>query len=265
MVPPTGSMASDTTSSDPDRWFSDWFQEDYLVLYQHRGVEEARGFLDHILPELTPKPSGWVLDLACGAGRHSHYLASLGFSVVGLDLSKPLLVRAMKTITPSKIPWIQADMRSIPLRNESVSLVMSMFTSFGYFLNDREDILVLKEVSRVLVPESWLILDTLNPGYVEKTLVPHSERWQRDMTIIEEREIDRTRRRVNKTIRLRRGNQEKAFMESVRMYSVDELTQLLTSVSCAPRILWGDYNGSKYFPQSPRLIIAAQKYATDTV
>jgi SAM-dependent methyltransferase len=31
------------------------------------------------------RPGGRVLDVACGSGRHVRYLASLGFSVVGLD------------------------------------------------------------------------------------------------------------------------------------------------------------------------------------
>ena len=29
-------------SASPDRWFSEWFNEDYHTLYAHRSSEEAR-------------------------------------------------------------------------------------------------------------------------------------------------------------------------------------------------------------------------------
>jgi SAM-dependent methyltransferase len=251
-----------------DRWFDDWFREDYLLLYRHRDDEEARGFLDRLLPELDVKPPDWLLDLACGAGRHSHYLASKGFRVVGFDLSRTLLAKAATAEPASKAYWIQGDMRALSIRSQSISTAVNLFTSFGYFLDDRDDITVLREVSRLLKPGGWFVLDTLNPDFVESTLELQSIHQYSsepagapDIQIIEERAIDRQKHRVVKTILIRRGDQTKTYIESVRMYSVEELHQMLTSVSLKPVILWGDYRGSEYNPKSPRIIIVARANA----
>ena len=37
------------------------------------------------------KPEGYVLDLACGTGRHAISLSRQGYDVVGLDVSAKLL------------------------------------------------------------------------------------------------------------------------------------------------------------------------------
>jgi SAM-dependent methyltransferase len=49
----------------------------------HEEILEASTWVRRFAP-LIPKP-GTVLDLACGAGRHSHYLASLDYSLVAVD------------------------------------------------------------------------------------------------------------------------------------------------------------------------------------
>ena len=250
-------------SPDSDRWYDDWFQEDYLLLYRHRDDKEARDFLDRMIPKLVPMPAGIVLDLACGAGRYSYYLHQIGYPVVGLDLSRHLLKQALNATSSSKISWIRGDMRQIPLRYRSVSAVFNMFTSFGYFPKDSDDASVLREVLRVLVPGGWFVLDTLNPSFVESNLESTSQRRQRDVEILEERRIDHTRHRVVKTITLTRDGQKSFFMESVRMYQVQELQQLMQSVGLESKILWGDYQGNSYQEQSPRIIIVAQAYADD--
>jgi ubiquinone/menaquinone biosynthesis C-methylase UbiE len=265
MKPPTHTEVSGNETQDNNPWFRDWFQEDYLYLYRHRDDKEAGDFLDGILPKLTPRPDGWILDVACGAGRHVHYLASLKFPVVGLDLSKSLLTRAIHSSPVQGIPWVQADMRAIPFSGNSFSVVLNLFTSFGYFEDGQDNIKVIQEVSRVLKPGGWLVLDTLNPSEVMMNLIPKSQRREGDISITEERSIDHIRHRVNKTISIKQGKQLKTYWESVRMYEVNELHRMIQSAHLIPKLLWGDYQGSEYHSLSPRIIIAAQAYATDTV
>lgn len=252
-------------SRNSNPWFSDWFQEDYLILYRHRDVKEARQFLDRILPELEPRPSGRILDVGCGAGRHVHYLASLGMPVLGLDLSRPLLTLASIHSPSPDLLWIQADMRTMPFHPRAFSIAVNLFTSFGYFLDDRDNELVIKEISRVLQPGGWLVLDTLNPPEVSANLVPENQRQEGVNSIIERRIIDHDTHRVIKTIHIERDNRRETYLESVRMYEVQEIHQLIEAAGLTPRLLWGDYQGSEYHTLSPRIIIAAQAHETDTL
>jgi SAM-dependent methyltransferase len=88
-----------------------------------------------------------ILDLCCEPGRCSIVLAKKGFSVTGVDRS-PFLLNKAKERTKSEglsVEWVLEDMRRF-IRPESYDLVLSMFTSFGYFGDKKDDINVLENV-----------------------------------------------------------------------------------------------------------------------
>ena len=60
-------------------WFKRWFDSAYYhKLYGNRNEQEAADFIDELLEYLQPAPNSTMLDLGCGAGRHSRKLASKG-------------------------------------------------------------------------------------------------------------------------------------------------------------------------------------------
>lgn len=58
-----------------------------------------------------------VLDLCCGIGRHSIFLAERGYNVVGVDLSPTLIARAREIASSrgieDKVVFLEGDMRDI--------------------------------------------------------------------------------------------------------------------------------------------------------
>jgi 2-polyprenyl-3-methyl-5-hydroxy-6-metoxy-1,4-benzoquinol methylase len=70
-------------------WYLQWFNSPYYFkLYGKRNRKEAREFLDRLFNLLKPQEGAKVLDLACGRGRHSRYLAEKRFIVTGIDTSE---------------------------------------------------------------------------------------------------------------------------------------------------------------------------------
>src|SRR6188508_1945791 len=59
-----------------------------------------------------------VLDLGCGAGQDSRYLAKLGHRVIGLDRTMPLLQFAKRRAL--SVPFLLAEIRALPIRNGSL-------------------------------------------------------------------------------------------------------------------------------------------------
>lgn len=136
-------------------WFDDdsFWRELYPVMFSERRIAEADEQVAKALA-LT-KPTGKsVLDLCCGPGRCSVSLAKRGFSVTGVDRTNYLLekARARARAAHVKIEWVQEDMRDF-VRPGSFALALSMFTSFGYFDDKREDMIVLENVYASLKPE----------------------------------------------------------------------------------------------------------------
>jgi SAM-dependent methyltransferase len=67
-------------------------------------------------------PVGVALDAACGTGRHAAYLAALGHTVIGVDTSPGMLAQARAKLPEAE--FHEADLRQLPLADESVDLVL---------------------------------------------------------------------------------------------------------------------------------------------
>ncbi len=242
-------------------WFKAWFNHPaYLKLYAHRSLEEAEQTIATLLKFISiEKPNPKALDIACGSGRHVVALAENGFQVTANDLSSTLLAEARK-LAESKnltLTFTHTDMREITFEQE-FDLIVQLFTSFGYFENDDEDNVVLQNVARALKPGGWYVLDFLNEHLVRNTLQPETRRTVGELEILEQRTL--FGERVVKSITLRENGTTHRFIESVRLYSQEELTAMLAAVGLRIHHYLGDYDGSAFVRDaSPRLILIAQK------
>ena len=78
----------------------------------HNFAPEPPGYLVELLESGTLKPSK-ALDIGCGTGYYSLYLASKGFDVTGVDLSPSAIAiaRDKAAVCRSKVGFIHLDMR----------------------------------------------------------------------------------------------------------------------------------------------------------
>ena len=235
-------------------WFEEWFGEDYLRIYQHRDESEAERAIDLIATHVPDREIQTVLDLACGAGRHSKALCERWWTV-GLDLSASLL-RVARRDAPDA-PYVRADMRELPFADESFDLVVNLFTSFGYFEDDREHARVLARVREAMKPRGTFVIDFLNASQVRRDLVPYDERVESGITIEQSRIISPDDRFVEKRIRLRERGRE--YVERVRLLSAGDLERMLETAGFEVVHCFGDYTGANWSENSPRTILFASR------
>jgi SAM-dependent methyltransferase len=132
-------------------WFKNWFDSSfYHQLYANRDEKEAATFIDELINELQPAAHSRMLDLGCGSGRHSKYLASKGFDVTGIDLAASSIRQAKRSET-GKLRFYRHDMR-IPFGRNAFDNVFNFFTSFGYFDDPSEDHKVVNNIYSALKP-----------------------------------------------------------------------------------------------------------------
>ena len=241
-------------------WFKEWFNtKEYQEVYQHRNEADAKELFKLIINNTEIPEGGKVLDLACGAGRHSILFALKGYDVTAMDLSANLLkvAKANAAKESAKVRFIEADLRHFWL-NEKFDLVVNLFTSFGYFENDDENFSIFSTAAGLLKPGGFFVLDYMNRGYVENFLVKESKGEVAGEVIIQKRRIEGDR--VIKDIIICNDGETKTFYESVKMYRIDELKRVIAEKGLAIKETFGDFNGNKYFEESsPRIIIIAQK------
>ena len=241
-------------------WYKEWFGEEYLELYSRRDESEAEAHVDFVERQLgsTVRRPRAVLDLACGAGRHTAVLRRRGYRTLGLDLSMTLLAR----MRARELPRVAGDMRRLPFQPESFDWVLNFFTSFGYFERERENFQVLEEIVRVLVPGGRFLIDLMNPGPVLANLAPRDAEESDGRRVDIERWYDSDSQRMNKRITVgTTGEEPRIFRESVRLYRPEEVTIGLRWAGLEVDALFGNFQGDPYERDSERLILLGHKPA----
>ena len=112
-------------------------------------------------------PHGRALDLGCGEGRHSLWLATRGWEVVGVDFSAVALDKARRIAAraPSRsrdrLRYVRSDVTADPFDGE-YDLILSVFL---HFLPSQRKALLDRAINS-LKPEGILIFlghDAINP------------------------------------------------------------------------------------------------------
>jgi SAM-dependent methyltransferase len=98
------------------------------------------------------------VDLACGTGLCAQPIAEAGYRAAGFDISADQLRFARRRLGAVA----RADLCSLPVRDESVSVVVGMF-----FHTDLEDFAaVARQVARCLRPRGRFIYAGLHPCFI---------------------------------------------------------------------------------------------------
>jgi SAM-dependent methyltransferase len=231
-------------------WFEEWFDEDYARLYAHRDAEEARmavGRALRIAPELAEGP---VLDLGCGAGRHLEILRRANPLAFGMDLSRPLLRMAPTSLRPC---LLRGDMRTLPVKDGSLSGVCLWFTPFGYFADDQNRSLMLS-LGRLLRHGGVLVMDYLNADQVARTLVPEDEVERGGIRARSRRSLEGDRLVKRMVLTHLDTGEQRDVMESVRLYHPTDLQEMAVRAGLRLRRVLGTYSGEAFTEDSPRWI-----------
>lgn len=238
-------------------WFENWFNSKYYhILYQNRNEDEAERFISNLSTFLNLDESSYLLDLACGKGRHAIYLNKLGYKVDGADLA-PESIQHANQFSSDSLNFFEHDMRN-DLNRTGYSHVFNLFTSFGYFENQDENLATLKSIYNSLQPNGILVIDFLNIELIAKSLVADEVKRCHDIDFKIQRKIEKDV--INKTIKFTAEGQHYEFVEKVQALSLKDFENLLTKAGFVIKNVFGDYNLGKFAPEtSNRLIIVSAK------
>jgi SAM-dependent methyltransferase len=258
------SVEGDMKIKRKKEWFDNdsFWRELYPFMFPEKRIADAEEQMTKALA-LT-KPAGKsVLDLCCGPGRCTIALAKKGFAVTGVDRTKYLLdkARAKASAARVKIEWIRKDMRDF-VRPNSFDLVLSMFTSFGYFDDKREDVIVLENIFTSLQPGGACLIDVLGKEHLAKILLSTFSTPLPDGSMLVERHevFDDWTRVRNEWLVIRNGK-VKSFKFHHTIYSGLELRERMERAGFVDVILYGNLDGDVYGPKAERLIAVGRKPA----
>ncbi len=246
-----------TTPDEGLNWFQEWFNSPYYhVLYRHRDRDEAKGFIQMLMSTLDVPKGGRVLDLACGAGRHSVELHGLGYEVIGIDLADESIEEA-RSLEREGLEFFVHDMRAL-YWDSYFDAVLNLFTSFGYFHSAEDDQRTINSVRDALRPGGFFVLDFLNVRKAVATMV-HEEELQREGLHFH---ISRALRGsvIEKRIRVVDGDMEHEFVEEVDALTLEQFSAYFERAGLDLLEVFGSYGMEPFDEQtSDRLIMVTRK------
>lgn len=238
-------------------WFSSWFDTHYYhILYKNRDYSEASLFIDNITQFLNLKQNAVCWDLCCGKGRHSIYLNQKGYRVIGTDLSGQSIVEANKSANDN-LQFYQHDMRKL-FRTNYFEVVFNLFTSFGYFEKQEDDLHVFDSVQKSLKPNGLFVFDYLNAEYVKSILIDKDAITMDGITFNISKKIENNT--VIKSIDFTDKGQLFHFEERVKLFDKAYFENMAKACNLTLLCTFGNYQLQEFNEKtSPRLILVLQK------
>lgn len=248
-----------------NNWYANVFNEDYLRTLPRSLPRQTMREVRFIIDKLGIQRGARVLDLCCGAGRHTVELSAKGYDMVGVDLSMFLLKRALDTATKKKlsIKFVHGDMRKLTFRS-IFDAVFNVQTSFGYF-DDLTNFKVLQSIYASLKPGGIFLIETVNRDFIMDDM-PLRLFWMGDgCKVLEESNVES----LSGVLKVKRSivlddNSKPPYEQtmSIRLYSTTEMRQLLSRAGFNVLELVGDFSlpDPRHFgAYSPHNIFIAEK------
>ena len=234
------------------KWYASWFDTPfYHILYKDRDYAEAEAFMTTLTNYLNLPEQAKILDLACGKGRHSIFLNKLGYDVIGADLSENSIAHA-KQFENNTLHFKVHNM-CLPY-GETFDAVFNLFTSFGYFENESDNLSTIKAIKADLNEFGFGVIDFMNSNYVINNLV------EKDTKTVDGIDFNMTRRVENgyiiKDISFTFEDEDYQFQEHVKAFTLSDFETLFEKAGVYLLDVFGDYKLNKFDAKnSERLIM----------
>ena len=252
-----------TDPNQSDNWWQAFFKGSWESI-QLEGYPEARTRteVDFVLAALQVSPGSKILDVPCGAGRHSIELARRGFLPNGVDFNAAAIAVAAKQATNEGLlcEFLAKDMREIDFA-EQFDAAICFFGSFGYF-DDDDNLKYALRVARALRPGAKFLIEThvaesLFPIYQQRSWIPIKE--DPPVRVLEDRQFDIDTGRIHTKWTFISNDGMSESSSSIRIYTYRELCSLLKQAGFSG---FGGYETGKLEPfvlGSARLSLVATK------
>lgn len=239
----------------------EWWEGTGTALFQPWAWKYAPQQVEQALALAGIEPPVRVLDMPCGTGRHALEFARLGCTVTGVDRTAAYLREAHEHAEELglKIEFVESDMRAFR-REETFDLGVNLFTSFGYFEDQAEDVAVLENFHASLKPGGALIMEMAGKEVVARGFQPRD--WQEldDGSLwLEERRVTHDWTWIENRWILIRGGERHEFPLATRLYGAAELRRVLEEAGFESIRLYGSLGGAAYDHEAERLIAIARR------
>ena len=229
-----------------EKMYDDYFASINIdTPYLHKQAKKEVGFL---IEAMGMKKGDRVLDLPCGTGRHSNYLAKKGLNVTGVDISTACLKRAREKFLNKNIQFKKGNMANLSQFESKFDYALNLFSSFGYFQTDKENENVLRQMVSTVKDGGQIAVNLINRDWLLKVYCPVDWRKDGDLFLSESRKYcsDTYYNESNLIVLNEKTGRAKRYYHRCRLYSKNEMVSLFKKVGLKKIKVHGDHLGSPF-------------------
>jgi len=211
-------------------WWDDFFPA-FRPVFDIVSKKVTGGHVRYVIKKLNLKPGKKFLDSACGIGRIGLPLAKRGVRITGFDITQSYLDEfdAKAKRMGLKVNLYCADMRRIDFESE-FDAAGNLWTSFGYFQKESDNLLTLKKMYRALKPGGRFMLHLMNRDWFIARC-ESTELFEVKGTLVGQvRKFDYKLSAIDSIWYIIKDGNKQTFPMSLRLYSYHELVAMFKSV-----------------------------------
>lgn len=247
----TPTFAGNVMTKPTKQWYASWFDTPYYhILYKDRDYAEAQGFMDNLTNYLNIPEGGKILDLACGKGRHSVYLNTLGYNVTGVDLSEQSIKHANQFANDTLKFDVHDMTKPYP---DTFDAVFNLFTSFGYFEDEACNLETISAIKSELNEFGFGVIDFMNVNYVINNLVKEDVKTVEGIDFYQKRHVKDGY--IIKDIAFKVDGEQYNFQERVKALTLEDFKVLFEKAGVYLLDVFGDYKLRKFYTESSERLI----------
>lgn len=229
-------------------------------------VEDTENQVDFLIRTMSLTGKERILDLACGYGRHALSFAKRGFSVVGVDFTDAYIKDAKIHAAASGLSaeFILSDIRDVHFSEEFDVVLNLADGAIGYLNTDEENLKIFDVIGHALKRGGKHFMDVCNAEHAEQYFPKRA--WaagEKELSLSEFTWDKETRKMRFNGYQLPYGQvihkPELGNSEPTRLYSIEELKNILETRNMKMEATFSDYYGTESSPKYMQLMVYSQK------
>lgn len=240
-------------------WWDEFFAE-FRPFFVKISPKVTNAEVKFYIKKLNLKSGQSFLDCPIGIGRIAIPLAKKGIKITGVDIMPSYLGELSEKADKAKLPikLFHLDMRKIDFENE-FDAVGNLWTSFGYFEKESDNLLVLKKLFKALKPGGKFVIQLINRDWIIKNFESNSWYEINNFKVLEKRKFDYETSKSFTVWTFIKDGKEKSIETYIRMYSFHELKQMLEKVGFTNIVGYGSVKEDPISRDSREMFIFAEK------
>ena len=243
-------------------WYETFFQGINCEMWEKAITPEWTNAEVAFIEDIMNLPAGSaILDIPCGAGRHSIMLARKGFQLTSVDISDEFISSLQKIVEADSLPVnvMHANILSVQL-NSMYDGAFCLGNCFGYFRYEDMQTFIQKVAAALKPGAKWIIHSGLMAESFLAKFIKEKKYELPGLTMHINNDYDEWNSCLLTTLTYTKNGKEEVHRFRHHVYTIAEVIRLLNSYRLRTIALYNSTDKETFHLGDAQVYVVAEKY-----